>query len=86
MIKQFVDLTPMSPITRSKAAEIAKTASSFQCVITLEQNHVILNVKSMLGLLSQTMPNNGKMTLICSGEDEKEAMLSLLEIFTPFCG
>ena len=73
MIKLPADLSPYMPIDREKATRIASVAGRFQCTLTLENNGVVLNLKSMIGLLSQSIPKDGKMTLIADGEDEAEA-------------
>ncbi|MEG2604154.1 MAG: HPr family phosphocarrier protein [Clostridia bacterium] len=61
------------PIGRQQAARIAQVASHFQSVLTLERDGVVLNAKSMLGLLSQSLPKDGEMFLVAEGSDEREA-------------
>jgi len=80
MIKSLVDLSSFMPIGRDKAGEIAATAGRFECTMTLEKNGIVLNPKSMIGLLSQSVPKDGKMTLIADGADEKAAMEALLKV------
>ena len=79
MLKVTVDLSPFLPIGRSKAAEIATIAGKFRSMATLERNGIVLNLKSMIGLLSQSIPKDGVMTLVVSGEDEQEALAALVE-------
>ena len=77
MIKLPVDLSHYMPIDREKAAEIATLACRFECTLTLEHNNIVLNLKSMIGLLSQSIPKDGRMTLIADGCDEKNAVEEL---------
>lgn len=62
------------PIDRRKAALIAQAASRFESTVTFEREGVILNAKSMLGMLSQSMPRDGEMYLIAEGADEEAAV------------
>ena len=73
MIKFPADLGPYMPIDREKATLIAAAAGRYQCTLTLEKNGIVLNIKSMIGLLSQSIPKDGKMILIADGEDEAAA-------------
>ena len=80
MIRIPADLTPFMPIDREQAMRIASVADRFQCMLTLEKDGIVLNIKSMIGLLSQTVPKDGKMTLVADGEDENEAVADLKKI------
>lgn len=73
MIKIPADMSRYMPITREKASLIAAAAGRYECTLTLENNGIVLNLKSMIGLLSQSIPKDGRMTLIADGEDEVEA-------------
>ena len=81
MIRIPADLTPFIPIDREQAMRIASVADRFQCMLTLEKDGIVLNIKSMIGLLSQTVPKDGQMTLVADGEDEQEAVNELKKIF-----
>ena len=80
MIKLPADLSPYMPIDREKATYIANAAGRYQCTLTLENNGIVLNLKSMIGLLSQSIPKDGKMTLVADGEDELEAAEEMQKI------
>ncbi len=80
MIKIPVNLTTHMPICRSKAAEIAAEAGKYHSMLTLERDGIVLNTKSMIGLLSQSIPKDGQMTLVASGEDEEKAAKAVAEL------
>ena len=82
MLKIPVDLTIHMPIGRDFAGEVAAAACRFQCTLTLEKNGIVLNPKSMIGLLSQSVPKDGLMTLVADGEDEEKAAETLLSILS----
>ena len=80
MIHSEVDLTAHLPFTRATAAEIANAASHYECRLTLESDGVVLNAKSMLGLLSQTKLPQGRATLVADGVDEQAATAHLVRL------
>lgn len=79
MKKSSLNISHLLPITRDTAARIAMCASRFNCVVTMEHGNSVLNMKSMLGLLSQTMPKDGSVTLIADGCDEDAALAEVLK-------
>ena len=79
MVKTELNLKDDIPVGREKAAMIAKAASKFQCTLTLERDGIVLNVKSMIGLLSQSIPTDGLMFLVADGEDEAAATEAVLK-------
>lgn len=80
MIRIPADMSRYLPIDREKASHIAAAAGRFDCTLTLEKDGVVLNLKSMIGLLSQSIPKDGRMTLIADGEDEVEAAQEMSKI------
>ena len=80
MTKTEIDLRPLLPLDRISAALLAQTASHFEARVTLEREGMVLNLKSMLGLLSQPSFGDGKATLVVDGEDEQEATQAILSI------
>ena len=80
MIKIPVDLGALIPIDREKAGQITSAASRYACTVTLEQDGIVLNLKSMIGLLSQSIPRDGHMTLVADGENEQLAIDAVLEV------
>ncbi|MBQ7866636.1 MAG: HPr family phosphocarrier protein [Clostridia bacterium] len=80
MIRQNVNLSALMPIGRTKAAEIAGVAGKYTCMLTLERDGIVLNLKSMIGLLSQTVPADGEMVLVAQGADEQEACKAMVEV------
>lgn len=83
MLKTPADLSHFLPIGREKAAEIATIASKYESMATLERDGIVLNLKSMIGLLSQSIPKDGQMTLVVSGPDEAEALPAIQQGLRP---
>lgn len=78
MIRTELDLQPIMPFTRTTAARLAAAASRYESRLTLECEGLVLNMKSMLGLLSQARLPGGKATLVADGSDEEAATRTLL--------
>ncbi len=84
MIRTPIDLGPLLPFTRVLAARLATIGGHFQCSLTLEQEGLAVNLKSMLGMLSQTMKPAPDITLVASGADEKEATQAILDAIADY--
>ena len=80
MIKMQYDMTGMKPMNRETAAEIAISASKFESTFTMESGNSIINMKSMLGLLSYALPMTGVVNLAAEGSDEAEMMEKMKKI------
>ena len=80
MIRTPVDLTRHLPIERKTAALIANAASRYPCTPTLERDNIVLNLKSMIGLLSQSIPRVGRMEIVADGPQEDAASRAMVEL------
>ena len=80
MIKATVNMSKFMPIQREMAMKITNTADKYQATLTLEHKGIVLNLKSMIGLLSQSIPKDGIMTLVADGADEQNALKAVLEV------
>jgi phosphocarrier protein HPr len=79
MIRTRIDLKPLLPFTRVLAAQLATISGHYQCSLTLEQDGLAVNLKSMLGMLSQTMRPTSDVTLVADGSDETEATKAVMK-------
>ncbi len=80
MIQLPINLKPLLPMSRVTAAAIATQASRNECTFTLEARNVILNAKSMLGLLSMALPEDGQVVLKVDGENEEAALKGMKDL------
>ena len=80
MIKANVNLSKHMPIQREMAMKITAVSDKYLSTLTLEHKGIVLNLKSMIGLLSQSIPKDGCMTLVADGADEQSALEALLAI------
>ena len=79
MIRSELNLQPIIPFTRATAAELSATAGRYESMLTLECEGLVLNMKSMLGLLSQVKLPEGRAILVAEGPDEEAATQAVLE-------
>lgn len=80
MLKCDVNLSRHMPIQREMAMKITAVSDRYQSTLTLEHKGIVLNLKSMIGLLSQSIPKDGNMTLVADGCDENEALQAVLRV------
>lgn len=60
------------------AGNLCKEAMKFKSKITFEYRGNTANAKSVLSVLGACIKSGDEITLICEGEDEKEALDSLI--------
>lgn len=82
MKQAIVNISHLLPITRETAANIATCASRYECTFTMVHGNSVLNMKSMLGLLSQILPRDGQVTLTADGEDEDRAIADMQRLLS----
>ncbi|HNX62739.1 MAG TPA: HPr family phosphocarrier protein [Candidatus Limiplasma sp.] len=82
MIRTELDLRPLMPFTRLTAARLATAAGRYESRLTLECEGLVLNMKSMLGLLSQAKLPDGRAMLVADGPDEQAATQAVLDALT----
>lgn len=80
MKSRSVNLSRHMPILRPFVSEITHLCNRFESTVTLERDHIILNLKSIIGLLSQKLPADGVLTLIVDGPDEEAAFAAICEV------
>lgn len=59
------------------ATMLVLKASSFQCNVYLTYKDTSVNMKSIMGVLSLSIPKGQPFKVTCSGVDEAEALLAI---------
>lgn len=80
MIRKPIVFPGNVPLTRSLAAEVVQTASSYEARVMIQREQKIVNAKSMLGLLSLGVDDQANMVLIAEGADEEAAAVAVLAV------
>ena len=63
------------------AASVVKLASRFKSDFYIEMQGVVINSKSIIGVMSLAAPKGTRLTLKLEGEDADEAARQLVEFF-----
>ena len=74
MLRRSIEIRAALPLTRERVYQIVSAANAFSSGILLEAEGVTINGKSMLGLLAIHGGTGRRFELVCSGEDEEEAL------------
>ncbi|MBR4359076.1 MAG: DUF4111 domain-containing protein [Clostridia bacterium] len=77
MIRLQLDLSAITPLSRTQIEHLADVASRFSSRILFDCQSRTINGKSMLGLLSLGATGSAPVTLICEGDDETDAAREL---------
>lgn len=79
MVQNTILITNKVGIHLRPAGKICEHASKFHSKITLVHGDKNVNAKSLLSVLSACVRSGDEITLICEGDDEKEALDKLLD-------
>lgn len=63
------------------AAQLVKTSSQFKCRVLVRNHRNSADAKSLLNLLGLEATYGSELTLVCEGEDARDAQEKLRELF-----
>ena len=78
MLSQAITITNPTGLHLRPAGNLCKEAMKFKSKVTFEYRGNTANAKSVLSVLGACIKSGDEITLICEGEDEKEALDSLV--------
>lgn len=78
MEKKFTIIDEMGLHARP-ATVLVNTAGKFASEITLDYNGKIVNLKSIMGVMSLGVPHNAEVTIKAEGDDAAEALDALVK-------
>ena len=78
MLSQAIKIMNPTGLHLRPAGNLCKEAMKFKSKITFEYRGNTANAKSVLSVLGACIKSGDEITLICEGEDEKEALDSLI--------
>lgn len=81
MLRQTVTITNKLGLHLRASSKLSQRASSFACEIWLERNAKRINAKSVLGVTMLAAGLGSEVTIETTGEQEDEAMASLVKLF-----
>lgn len=84
MIRETVTIVNKTGLHARPASEFVKASKDFKCDIFLEKESKKLNGKSILGLLALGLNQGTQVDIIADGEDEQQALTTLVELVKSF--
>jgi len=81
MIEQIVTIANRAGIHARPAALLVQTTKNFSCNIYFEKGNDRINAKSIMGVITLGAAFGTEIKIIAEGEDEQEAVKSLVRLF-----
>ena len=81
MIEQQVTILNRAGMHTRPAATLVKTAAKFKSDFFIYKDGMEINGKSIIGVMTLAAEQGATLTLRFDGEDEKEAVAEVLELF-----
>lgn len=78
MVSHTIKIINPTGLHLRPAGNLCKEAMKYKSKITFEYSGNIANAKSVLSVLGACIKSGDEITLICEGEDENEALASLV--------
>ena len=80
MVTQKVTIKNTTGLHLRPAGFFCKTAVQFKSKITFQYKDITANAKSLLSVLGACIKRGDEIELVCEGEDEEEALATMLRI------
>lgn len=62
------------------ATVAVNAASKFSCNVDIEFKGKVVNMKSIMGVMSLGIPTQSEVLITCNGDDEEEAVVAIEEV------
>lgn len=80
MVKKTVKIENKLGLHARPATLIVKIASKYNSEINIKKDDIVVNGKSIMGVMMLAAENGSEIELICEGNDEKEAIDAISKI------
>ena len=80
MVEQNFIITDDTGIHARPATQLVNTASQFESAISLIYKEKLVNLKSIMGVLSLAVPQNAQITIKVEGSDEIAALNKVSDV------
>lgn len=81
MIKASFGITWPFGLGSRSGSLLAHTASRYKCKVTVSKDGLVVEGKSLMGLMLLAAETGSEISVIVDGEDEKKAMAAILHLF-----
>lgn len=79
MVKQTITITNPTGLHLRPAGNLCREAMKYKSKVTFDYDGNTANAKSVLSVLGACIKSGDEITLICEGEDEEEALPTLIK-------
>lgn len=80
MVQKTLTITDDTGIHARPATQLVSKAGKFTSEMTIEYNGKSANLKSIMGVMSLSIPKDATITIKAEGPDEQEALDAIYEI------
>ena len=81
MVEKILTVRNRAGIHARPASLIAQMANKYQSEISLEKDSIVVNAKSIMGVITMAAGYNTTITLKVDGSDEQEAAAAIEKLF-----
>ncbi len=81
MVEKILTVKNRAGIHARPASMIAQLANKFVSEITLEKDSIVVNAKSIMGVITMAAGYNTTIVLKVEGDDEQEAVVAIERLF-----
>lgn len=81
MVEKNIVVKNRAGIHARPAAIIAQAANKFNCEISFVQDDVVVNAKSIMGVITMAAAYNTTLVVRAEGDDEQDAADAIVELF-----
>ncbi len=81
MIEKEVTILNRAGLHTRPAATLVKLASKYKCEFYIMQDNLVINGKSIIGVMTLCAEQGSKLKLKFDGEDEEEAAKEIVDYF-----
>lgn len=80
MVKKTVKIENKLGLHARPATLIVKTASKYKSNVNIKKDDIIVNGKSIMGVMMLAAEQGSEIKIICEGDDEKEALDAISKV------
>jgi phosphocarrier protein len=81
MVERTVTILNKKGLHTRPAATLVKTAAKFQSELSIRKDSLVINGKSIIGVMTLAAEQGSTLTLRLEGPDENEAAAALVDLF-----
>jgi phosphocarrier protein len=81
MVERTVTILNKKGLHTRPAATLVKTAAKFQSELSIRKDSLVINGKSIIGVMTLAAEQGSTLTLRLEGPDENEAAEALVDLF-----